>query len=300
MQGAKDLLVGLLDYIQEQAKIVKPEGFRLSAHKGLRYFPADLSSLPGISFNVEAQGDHIWLRVERLEPQEAPVVPPELHSYVSAAADPYGRPPALNAAEVEAHLEQDPEADPEEFRKRVGRAFDEYSTQWARWAEREKPRRQSIEVYGHFFTLKHQIEAEETAKPQELVWGVGVASWQIPFGESTSAFEYPLLTQAVEISIDKQTMAIELRPRETDVRLELDAFVLAQIPGTAETELAAKAQLAQRRTGRRAGRAAADDREPSAFTWVGGAFECGGGCRRVGRDEHAVAAQLDAIAHEAA
>ncbi|TAL92370.1 MAG: DUF559 domain-containing protein [Rhodanobacter sp.] len=243
--GAKDLLVGLLDYIQEQAKIVKPEGFRLSAHKGLRYFPADLSSLPGLSFNVEAQGDHIWLRVERLEPQDAPAEPSEIHPFVSAAADPYGRPPELNVAEIEARLDQDPEADPEDFRQRVGRAFDEYSIDWARWAEREKPRRQAIEVYGNFFTLKHQIEAEETAKPQELVWGVGVASWQIPSGGSTSVFEYPLLTQAVEISIDEQTMAIELRPRETDVRLELDAFVLAQIPGAAETELAAKAQLAR-------------------------------------------------------
>jgi very-short-patch-repair endonuclease len=244
MQGAKDLLVGLLDYIQEQAKIVKPEGFRLSALKGLRYFPADLSLLPGLTFNVETQGDHIWLRVERLEPQDAPVVRSEIHPYVSAAADPYGRLPELDVAEIKAHLDQNPKVDAEEFRQRVGLTFDEYSTDWTRWAEREKPRRQSIEVYGHFFTLKHQIEAEETAKPQELVWGVGIASWLIPSGGSTSAFEYPLLTQAVEISIDKQSMAIELRPRETDVRLELDAFVLAQIPGTAETELAAKAQLA--------------------------------------------------------
>jgi very-short-patch-repair endonuclease len=245
VQAAKDLLVGLLDYIQEQAKIVKPEGFRLSEHKALRYFPADLSTLPGISFNVEAQGDHIWLRVERIEPQLAPVVSTDIQPFVSAAADPYGRPPALISAEVEAHIEHAPKVDPEAFRQSVGLAFDSYAMQWTRWAEREKPRRQSIEVYGKFFTLKHQIEAEETAKPQELVWGVGVSSWLIPSDGSTSAFNYPLLTQAVEISIDKQTMAIELRPRETEVRLELDAFVLAQIPGTAETELAAKAQLAR-------------------------------------------------------
>lgn len=245
MQGARDLLVGLLDYIQEQAKIVKPEGFRLSDHTGLRYFPADLAALPGISFNVETLGDHVWLRVERIEPQSAPDAPTLLQAYVSGGADPFGRAPAINSAAVEAQLDQDAKVDPAVFREEIACAFDEHIAQWTRWAEREKPRRQSIDVYGNFFVLKHQIEAEETAKPQELVWGVGVASWQIPYGGGKSAFEYPLLTQAVEISIDERTMAIELRPRETDVRLELDAFVLAQVPGTAETELAAKAQLAR-------------------------------------------------------
>lgn len=244
MPREKDLLVGLLDYIQEQAKIVKPDGFRLSLQTGLIYFPGELASLPGITFNVETQGDHVWLRVERLKSQAAPTVPDILTTCVAVAADPYGRPPVLNAAAVEEQITRSKaNTDPTALRADMASSFDAYSVLWAHWAEREKPRRQSIEIYGSFFALKHQIEAEETARPQELVWGIGVASWQVPNGGATSAFEYPVLTQAVEISIDDQFMAIELRPRETEPRLEVDAFVAAQIPGTAEAELAAKAQL---------------------------------------------------------
>jgi len=70
-----------------------------------------------------------------------------------------------------------------------------------------------------------------------------MASWQILFEESTVSFEYPLLTQAVEISIEEKSMALEVRPRSTDTRVEMDAFVACSLPGAATVELAIKEHL---------------------------------------------------------
>jgi hypothetical protein len=52
-----------------------------------------------------------------------------------------------------------------------------------------------------------------------------------------------LLTQAVEIGIDDKTMAIEIRPRETDTRMEMDAFIACQVPGAADVEKTGREHL---------------------------------------------------------
>ena len=122
-----------------------------------------------------------------------------------------------------------------------------YTLLWEEWAEKERPRRQAIDLYGELFALKHQLEAEETANPTELVWGVGLASWQMSWTGMTSGvdFEYPLLTQQMEVGLDEVTMALYLRPRATDTRYEGDAFAGAQVQGAAEVERAVRLQLEQ-------------------------------------------------------
>jgi len=47
----------------------------------------------------------------------------------------------------------------------------------------------------------------------------------------------------VEIALDEMTMALEVRPRATDTRVELDAFVSCQF-GSREVERAAREHLA--------------------------------------------------------
>lgn len=58
-------------------------------------------------------------------------------------------------------------------------------------------------------------------------------------------FAYPVLTQAVEISLNDQTMAIEVRPRAMDTRVEMDAFVACQVNGAADVEKVAREHLAK-------------------------------------------------------
>src|SRR5262249_57488101 len=96
------------------------------------------------------------------------------------------------------------------------KALEEYTGLWKAWAEEERLRRLTIDLYSDVFSLKHQLGAEETAKPLEFVWGVGVSFWQLNFKGTTVAFEYPLLTQAVEIALDAHTLAIQIRPRAMD------------------------------------------------------------------------------------
>jgi hypothetical protein len=95
------------------------------------------------------------------------------------------------------------------------------------------------------FRLEASVEAEETAKPTEVVWGIRIATWEMSFESTSFPFEYPMLTQAVEISIDSRSMTLEVRPRETDTRFEMDAFVACQIIGAADIKRSGREHLAR-------------------------------------------------------
>ena len=47
----------LLDYIGEQAKLVKPDGFQLSKIPGPKFAPSDLANLPAFRFNLSDAGE---------------------------------------------------------------------------------------------------------------------------------------------------------------------------------------------------------------------------------------------------
>ncbi len=256
MNSPRDLLKGLLEYIEEQAKSIDPKSYCVSAAKGFIRRNTELSGLPGLEFDIRPEGDHIWLHLERLEAHFPPVVPDQYKGLFKISSDPFGSVSILDESNLAAWIGQhDSKFDSEmtmiqnidlrqeQLKQKAQIALQEYMTYWNAWAEEERPRRKSISLYGDLFSLKHQIEAEETIKPQELVWGIGIASWQIPFGETIIDFEYPILTQAVEISIDEKSMALEVRPRATNTRVEMEAFIACSILGAADIELAIKEQL---------------------------------------------------------
>jgi len=256
MSASHDLLKGLLEYIEEQATVVDPKGFRLSAVTGFIRRNTELTNLPGVEFDQRIEGDHLWLRLSRLNAEPPPTVPELYKSLFKKSDDPFGAEPIIEERIFVAWIAQEeskpkPQQTPiidstqrrEELRKKAVAAFQEYVSRWKVWAEGERPRRKSIALYGDLFALKHQIETEQTAKPQELVWGIGVALWQIPYEESALNFEYPLLTQVVEIAIDEKSMALEIRPRATDTRVEMDAFAACSVLGAPAVEHAIKEQL---------------------------------------------------------
>jgi hypothetical protein len=74
--------------------------------------------------------------------------------------------------------------------------------------------------------------------------GVGVAVWRMSFEGAEFSFNYPILTQAVEITLDEKTMSLAVRPRATDTRVEMDGFVACYVTGAADVERAARQQLA--------------------------------------------------------
>ncbi len=273
MPTPHELLAGLLEYVNEQAKDINPKGFCLSAYGCFVKRNTELAGLPGVDFDIQLQGDHIWLRIERLEAKHHPEVPEQFNSFFNFSNNLFVKPPSveqyvqylrdirkaekpINQVRCETEGESgqqnwldddEPELAAEEVQAEYQEeqtAYESFLEIWNAWAILEQPRRKSIALYGDIFSLKHQILAEETAKPQELVWGIGVATWQIPSLDGTTViFEYPLLTQTVELSIDNKSMALEIRPRATATQVEMDAFVACSIQGAVEVEQEIKEHL---------------------------------------------------------
>ena len=236
MNASRDLLKGLLEYIEEQAKEIDPKSYCIATAKGFVRRHLELVGLPGLDYDIRSEGDHVWLRLERLAAINPPVVPDMLRNLCVVSNDPFAPPPSLDESKL-AEVIADAQSDAEQ-------QLQAYAAQWMAWSASEQPRRTSINLYGELFALKYQLETEETAKPQELVWGVGMTLWKIPFEDQAITFEYPLLTQGVEISLDEKSMALEIRPRDTPPRLEMAAFVACAINGATTLEHDIKQQLA--------------------------------------------------------
>ena len=255
------LLSRLLDYVVEQSKEIDPRAFNLATVVDFKRYPKDLAGLPGVDFDIKVEGDHIWLQVLRLDAKSAPKIFEEaLRSFLTVDDDPSGQPPRLNETALKHQRvvdgktmgEQQAAAADADRRARATQVLGQYTQMWHAWAEGEKPRRKTISLYGDLFALKGRLEAEETAKPSELVWGMGIASWRIAgrvteggAGAVTVDFQYPLLTQVVEIELDSQTHTLSVRPRAIEPRLEFDAFGACQLPGSADVEKQAKLLMAR-------------------------------------------------------
>jgi very-short-patch-repair endonuclease len=252
---APSLLRKLLDYVVEQSKVVDPQGFKLSAQTGFIRRPLDLAGLPGLDLDVKVEGDHIWMRVKRLEAHLPPALPQGLDGLVRVPVDPHAQVPVLDDQALARHVTAaNPGKPPEEVqqalaatRQQAAALMAQYVASWKAWAGLEAPRRKTIALYGDLFALKHQLASEETAKPQELVWGMGIAAWRLTApgeGGGRFDFQYPLLTQAMEIAIEPETLAISVRPRDVSPRAEFDAFAACQLADVANVEQAARQKLA--------------------------------------------------------
>ena len=247
----QDLLFRLFEYIGEQAKEIDPRAYQISKNAGFRCDPSGVAGLPGTELDVRAEGDHIWLRFARLEADSPPNVPESYRELFRISSDPLGPLPELEEAGLAHRLNVTAKGKTKEERVQLEsnlrsaalQALQGYTDLWKSWAEGEKPRRKTISLYADLFALKHQMEAEETAKPTELIWGMGIATWQMNFDDKPFSFTYPLLTQTVEIALDEQTMALEVRSRATDTRLELEAFIACGVVGAASVERTAKEHL---------------------------------------------------------
>ncbi|WP_157270168.1 AAA domain-containing protein [Azohydromonas aeria] len=285
MPTPRELLGRLFEYIAEQARDIDPRAFDLSRFASLFLRePAQLLGLPGLEFDrLDADGAPLWLRVPRLEPVAPPPAEERFRKLLVVPGDPAGPPPSVDQSQLDHALNDiarfalrlapaaGAEAAPSDsralavpaqgalddelrerieqaqarFRAALQRALDDVSARWRAWADVETPRRQSIALYGELFALMHQLEAQQTSKPVELVWGLGVATWRLQWEDKPFTFRCPLLTQALEITLDADTLALELRPRSTAPRLELDAFIACQVPGAAELEISGREWLSQ-------------------------------------------------------
>jgi very-short-patch-repair endonuclease len=134
------------------------------------------------------------------------------------------------------------------FRAEVEKQYTLYlQTQWKPWAAREQRRRRLSHLYVGLFTLQQQLAGALTENQLELVWGMGLATRRQAGedGKAEIVKTYPVITRPVDISFDAHTNSAQIRPRNVEARLELDALVSVAEPAVAQAEKAAAAQISE-------------------------------------------------------
>lgn len=248
-------IAALIEFAKQTALLKKTPLQHFAQHKDFMRLEERIKGLPGVSFNCqETEFNEVWLRLERLHETRPPA--PESHIlnlWIDLPRTP-SKEPSLKthvarqslidigalvetpAAETDAEdsvakekvesvvitLENFPDG---ELLKGQLKSYVEVV--WRPWSEREKEIRNSITLYSELFMLSQKMQGNLVDSQLELVWGVGIALWTLPSG----TLSYPLLTQLVEISLNEKTMALEIRPRSSEPRLEVDIYSAMGNPG---------------------------------------------------------------------
>ena len=199
------------------------------------YFAAhqhELKGLPEIRFNIQAEGEDVWLCIPRLKEIPAPEPDEKLAPWITIYKTPAKTPELKPLIETPASPET-----PEQLRARaeIQELFDWYvGNQWTPWATAELPRRKTIHRYNQVFAIQQAIASDGADTPLELVWGIGLALWKKEGKGST--LKYPLITQGCEINLNRHTFDLEIRPRNVDARIELDCYAEMEVSGVTQVE----------------------------------------------------------------
>jgi very-short-patch-repair endonuclease len=229
---AQQRLLDLLEYIEHVEKMNRTPLFDVPA-AFYAMFEEDFRSLPEIETNLA--GDEVWLRIPRLNEKAPPDPSAALKPWVVLSKSPDTEPTLREQIRSAGRLDSE---EVQWIRRsdlpQVDSLFRLYlSGPWATWAATERPRRAAIAAYNKLFLLHQALEAEGTDTPLELAWGIGVAVWRHPSGKR---IRYPLITQLVEVGLDRTTLALEVRPRERLPTLETDAYADLEVSGVVRLE----------------------------------------------------------------
>lgn len=228
MAAATSLVIDLLTYIEEVEKLKKKPSFTVPTEFFVAY-QQELKGLPEIRFNVQVEGDDVWLKVPRLQEIGAPDPGERLRPWATLPKSPEKSPDIkseLVLFEAKKEVLREQLSDHPEIKEH----FDWYvENQWEPWAAAEKPRRKVIAVYNKLFALQQIISSEGAETPIELVWGLGYSVWKMD--GHPSAVKHPMLVQPCEITLNPRTFDLEVRPRDVDTQLEVDCYAEMEVSG---------------------------------------------------------------------
>ena len=235
IDGTKRRLQGLLEYIRQVEKLKRKPTFIVPEEVFFAY-QSNVKGLPGIEFDIQKEGDDIWMIVPRLRENKCPEPDDELKPWVTLHKSPSKEPelkseiPVLDGnLEVRTELLQD--------HLEIQNQFDSYKKSvWRSWSRYETPRRSTIALYNKLFTVQRSTFAGGGESPIELVWGIGCAVWKKSV--SDKLIRHPLITQSCEIHLDPDNFSLHVRPRTVDPHIELDCYEELGIEGAAQVELA--------------------------------------------------------------
>ena len=263
-------LVALVDYAQQSMRTRNRAVSNVADHASLLLFDHQAQGIEGLKLNDGGPDgdDEIWLSVPH---PPAPEVPPQtgnawLAPWLNVSAAVHSAPRLATEVEGEALISAgthrdanapaadiaqaaDPTVDPRArvtfsnyaFRAEVEAQHARYlETAWQPWAQVEGKRRQVAHLYVGLFTLQQELAGALVEGQLELVWGMGLCRATT----SGSQIVHPLVTRGMELSFDPATQAAQLRPRDSDPRLELEIFLQADTAALANAEKEAAQFLA--------------------------------------------------------
>lgn len=218
----------LLSYIEQVEKLKRKPAFSVPDE----YFVAhqnELQGLPELQFNLQHEGDDVWLKLPRLQEVPTPTLDDLLKPWVTLSKSPEKSPEIKQEAHLLAPGEE-PKRERLQDRPDVRAQFDWYMEyMWKPWSQTERPRRKAISIYNKLFALQQAISSEGAETALELVWGIGHAIWK-KAGHPTPV-KHPLLIQACNITLNELSLDLEIRPRDIDPKLEVDCYAAMEIPG---------------------------------------------------------------------
>ncbi len=233
MTEGAPLVLDLLNYIEQVEKLKAKPAFSVPTE----YFCAyqhELAGLPELQFNLQVDGDDVWLRIPRLQEIGAPDAGETLKAWVTLPKSPEKSPELRQHIEI---FDGKVAVAREELKDRsdIKDLFDWYvENQWNPWASAERPRRKTIARYRQLFSLQQTIVSEGAETPIELAWGIGNAAWKKD--GYPSAVRHPLLVQPCEVTLNEKTFDLEVRPRDVEPRIELDCYAEMELPGVRQLE----------------------------------------------------------------
>lgn len=244
-------LIELIEYARQTALMRDSPKAVIEDYRTFCAYEHHVRGLPGVHLDTSPidDSDEIWLTIDRLrEVHPPPIDDPMLAVWIDVTNNP-AKTPFLKEFVYAKDLQAagfEKENFPDQFHKVVFESFvlkedlkDEFESYftgvWKNWSDVEKPRRETITLYGNLFTLKQQLEGGITDAPLELFWGIGIVLWKM----NGVDVRLPLITKGVELSLNDGTMAIDIRPRELDPRVELELYSNADNPEVAKVQKAA-------------------------------------------------------------
>ena len=249
-------LISLIEFAQQSAKLRFKPASNISQHRQFALHEHQVQGLPGIRLNMlqDDGTDEIWLSIDRIHQTKPPEIQSDLlRPWVEMSSGPDIQPKLRTAIPRKVLLVDQPQNDADANEKPTPEAVVPLETYkladtvkaqfkvyvdnpWTAWAEDEARRRQSISIYSRLFTLKQQFEGGIVEAQLELVCGVGLGIWK----HASGLVLYPLISRLVEVSLNTQSGAIEIKPRDIDPHIEIDWYSSVDNVGVAELEKAGK------------------------------------------------------------
>jgi len=207
---ARERALRFLDFLEAYYSLRYPPVSDIAEYGDEQLSGGDLVGLPGVSLQP---GGERWLMVDLVDRPPAPIVPEELRGRLTGEVTAH-RVPTLDpiGESMEAAGRREGELAAEEpVEDELQPILQVWiAEEWRPWSERYAEVEKGRSLYKRLFDLATRLEREQDVI--ECVWGFGRLQWRPQIEGKSRTVDYPLLTVAVEFSIERPGGRIVVAP----------------------------------------------------------------------------------------